>query len=85
MLMLNRSLKAVVNVKGKIICWKCTACNWSKLPDDPFSVTEKTKILFKQHACAEHCRSKATHARKMISMFRMMGVGCKAKCLLFSY
>lgn len=50
-----RRLDAVVSVKGKIVAWKCTACKWSKLAEDPYGgATDNTKLLFDKHDCTDH-------------------------------
>ena len=50
-----RRLDAVVGARGRVITWRCTACNWTKLPDDPQGgVTDNTRRSFASHNCEEH-------------------------------
>ena len=57
-----RKLDGVVSVNGRIVAWKCTACKWSKLAEDPYGgATETTKQLFDKHNCHEHQVTRAAN------------------------
>ena len=56
-----RQLEAVVNARGKIISWKCSACNWTKLAENPEGTTSNTQHAFENHACEEHPKKKSAH------------------------
>ena len=50
-----RRLLAKVGLLGRIIVWTCTACNWTKVPEDPLlGATYNTQRAFESHKCEEH-------------------------------
>lgn len=57
----SRQLEAVVNAKGSIISWKCSACNWTKLAENPEGISNTTKHIFENHQCEEHPKKKTAH------------------------
>ncbi len=56
-----RQLEAVVNARGKIISWKCSAYNWSKLAENPEGLTDNTKFIFENHDCEQHPKKQRAH------------------------
>ncbi len=65
----QRELEPKVNAKGQIVAWKCSACNWSKLAENPCHSTERTKAMFEQHRCEEHRRHHAMNALQYLATF----------------
>lgn len=50
-----RRLKAKVGLQGRIIVRRCTACNWTKVPEDPLrGATDNPQRAFESHKCEEH-------------------------------
>jgi hypothetical protein len=52
----ERKLEPVVGLLGRIVAWKCSRCNWTKLPDTPMdrTPTSRTIEMFSSHDCADH-------------------------------
>jgi hypothetical protein len=50
-----RKLGAAIDAMGKIVSWKCSACNWTKSAEKPNAgPTRLTEEIFENHNCSEH-------------------------------
>ncbi len=58
-----RQLQAVVNARGAIVSWKCTACNWTKMAEHPEQVSTNTEVAFSRHRCEEHPKGRGALRR----------------------
>jgi NAD-dependent SIR2 family protein deacetylase len=54
----ERKLEAVVGLHGRILTWRCSHCNWTRLPDSPNhpNPAPHTVEMFRQHKCKDHPR-----------------------------
>ncbi len=61
----EKKLDAVVNIYGQVVAWKCAACNWTKLPENPPLISKATEEEFERHACEEHPRKYTAYAKRL--------------------
>jgi len=66
--MLNpRKLDATLDERGRIVSFKCSACNWTKVPDNPhMGPTRHTLAVYEAHICADH---QPGGEKKLLSQF----------------
>ena len=51
----HRKLGANLDERGRIVSFKCSACNWTKAPDNPhLGPTRHTLAAYEAHNCADH-------------------------------
>lgn len=54
---LAKALQPVVDMRGRIVLWKCSQCRWTHSLANQFTGMSPSPIvveLFQQHRCEEH-------------------------------